>query len=71
MRPMTKSEKFLLGVLGLIVLGAALFYGGRALRQKQAALDLQRASLHADQSDAEFHATLDAAITEIYAASIT
>jgi fructose-bisphosphate aldolase, class I len=27
--------------------------------------------LHADQSDAEFHATLDAAITEIYAASIT
>jgi fructose-bisphosphate aldolase, class I len=27
--------------------------------------------LHADQSDAEFHATLDAAVAEIYAASIT
>jgi fructose-bisphosphate aldolase, class I len=27
--------------------------------------------LHADQTDAEFHANLDAAITEIYAASIT
>ena len=27
--------------------------------------------LHADQTDAEFHATLDAAIAEIYAASTT
>ncbi len=27
--------------------------------------------LHADQSDAEFHATLEAAVAEIYAASIT
>jgi hypothetical protein len=53
MRPTTNSEKFLLGVLGLVVLGGILFFGGKALNQKQQALDLSRASLRADQAEAE------------------
>jgi hypothetical protein len=53
MRPTTNSEKFLLGVLGLVILGGILFFGGKALNQKQQALDLSRASLRADQAEAE------------------
>ena len=52
MRPTTKSEKFLLGVLGLVLAGGVLFYGGKALLQKQSVLDLERASLRADQAEA-------------------
>lgn len=50
---MTKSEKYLLVVLGLVVLGGAVFFGGHALNEKQTALDLQRATLRADQAEAE------------------
>jgi hypothetical protein len=53
MRPTTSSEKFLLGVLGLVVLGGVVFFGGKALLQKQAALDLEGASLRADNAEAQ------------------
>jgi len=53
MRPTTSSEKFLLGVLGCVILGGVVFFGGKALWQKQAALDLERASLRADNAEAQ------------------
>jgi hypothetical protein len=53
MRPTNSSEKFLLGVLGCVILGGVVFFGGKALRQKQAALDLERASLRADNAEAQ------------------
>jgi hypothetical protein len=52
MRPTTRSEKVLLGVLGLVVLGGVVFFGGKALSQKQQALELERASLRADNAEA-------------------
>lgn len=52
MRPTTRSEKILLAVLGLVLVGGALFFGGSALTQKQRSLDLERASLRADNADA-------------------
>jgi hypothetical protein len=52
-RSMTNSEKFLLAVLGLVILGGAVFFGDKALGEKQAALNLQRASLRADRAEAE------------------
>jgi hypothetical protein len=52
MRPTTSSEKFLLGVLGCVILGGVVFFGGKALWQKQAALDLEGASLRADNAEA-------------------
>jgi hypothetical protein len=53
MRPRTNSEKFLLVLLGLVILGGVVFFGGHALNQKQQELDLARASLKADQAEAE------------------
>jgi hypothetical protein len=52
MRPTTSSEKFLLGVLALVVVGGVVFFGGKALTQKQQALDLSLLSLKADQAEA-------------------
>jgi hypothetical protein len=52
MRPTTNSEKFLLAVLGLVVLGGVTFFGQKALNQKQQALNLERASLRADNAEA-------------------
>jgi hypothetical protein len=52
MRPTTRSEKILLAVLGLVLLGGLLFFGGSALTQKQRTLDLTRASLRADNAEA-------------------
>jgi len=52
MRPTTRSEKFLLGLLGLVVLGGVVFFGAKALIQKQRALELQRAALRADNAEA-------------------
>jgi hypothetical protein len=52
MRPTTNSEKFLLGLLGLVVVGGALYFGGSALLERQQALDHQRRSLQADQLEA-------------------
>jgi len=51
-RPTTKSEKFLLGVLGCVILGGLLFFGLKALNQKQRSADLERASLRADNEEA-------------------
>jgi hypothetical protein len=50
---MNQSEKFLLGVLILVILGGAAYFGYSALSQKQRSLDLARASLKADQAEAE------------------
>jgi hypothetical protein len=52
MRPTTKSEQLLLIVLGLVLLGGLLFFGGKALIQKQRTLDLARATLRADNAEA-------------------
>ena len=52
MRPTTRSEKILLAVLGLVLLGGLLFFGGKALVQKQHSLALARASLRADNAEA-------------------
>ncbi len=52
MRPTSRSEKILLAVLGLVLLGGLLFFGGKALIQKQRTLDLSRASLRADNAEA-------------------
>jgi len=52
MRPTTNSEKFLLGVLGLVILGGMTFFGYKALNQRQQALNLERASLRADNAEA-------------------
>jgi hypothetical protein len=49
MRPTTRSEQFLLGILGLVLVGGALYFGGSALLDRQQALDHQRRLLHADQ----------------------
>jgi hypothetical protein len=49
---MTKSETYLLGVLGLVVLGGGIFFGGKALNQRQQAVNLERASLRADNAEA-------------------
>jgi hypothetical protein len=53
MRPTTKSEKFLLGLLALVIFGGVIFFGYSALSQRQQALGLERASLKADQAEAE------------------
>jgi hypothetical protein len=53
MRPTSNSEKFLLGILGLIVLGGAVYFGGDALEKKQRDLDNQRAELKADNAEAQ------------------
>lgn len=50
---MTNSEKLLLGVLGLVILGGVVFFGGHALSQKQQELNLERLSLKGDQAEAE------------------
>jgi hypothetical protein len=52
MRPTTRSEKILLAVLGLVLLGGLLFFGGKAVLQKQSTLDLTRGSLRADNAEA-------------------
>ena len=52
MRPTSNSEKILLALLGLVLLGGLFFFGGKALMQKQHALDLARASLRADNAEA-------------------
>jgi hypothetical protein len=52
MRPTTNSEKFLLGVLATVILGGLIFFGGKAFIRRQQALDLERASLRADQAEA-------------------
>jgi hypothetical protein len=54
MRPTTKSEKILLGVLGLMLLGGGSFFGWQTLQQKQIALSRERISLKADQDQAMF-----------------
>jgi hypothetical protein len=53
MRPTTKSERFLLVVLGLVILGGVIFFGDDALEKKQKAVDHQRAELRADNADAQ------------------
>jgi hypothetical protein len=53
MRPTTDSEKFLLGVLALVILGGGMFFAYKALNQRQLAFNLERASLKADQAEAE------------------
>jgi hypothetical protein len=53
MRPKTNSEKFLLGLLALVIFGGVIFFGYKALGQRQLALNLERASLKADQTEAE------------------
>ena len=52
MRTPTNSEKFLLGVLALIAVGGAVFFGGSALLDHQRLLERQEKSLHADQLEA-------------------
>jgi hypothetical protein len=52
MRPTTRSEKFLLGILGLVAVGGGLYFGGSALLDRQLALEHQRRLLHADQLEA-------------------
>jgi hypothetical protein len=52
MRATSNSERALLGVLGLVILGGALFFGFKTLNQKQRAADLERATLRADNADA-------------------
>jgi hypothetical protein len=54
MRPTTKSEKILLGVLGLMLLGGGSFFGWQTLEQRQTALSRERTSLKADQDEAMF-----------------
>jgi hypothetical protein len=49
----TRNEKILLGVLVLILFGAANFYGYNWLAQRQGALALEEASLRADKAEAE------------------
>jgi hypothetical protein len=53
MRPTSNSERFLLAVLGVVVVGGALFFGFKALQQRQQALNLELAGLRADQTAAE------------------
>jgi hypothetical protein len=53
MRPTSNSERFLLALLGCVVLGGLAFFGYKALDQKQQALNLARASLKADQAEAQ------------------
>jgi hypothetical protein len=52
MRPTTNTEKILLVVLALVLLGGASFFGYKALDQKQQALELQRSSVRADNAEA-------------------
>ena len=52
MRVTTNSEKTLLVVLGLILAGGVVFFGNKAVSQKQQALNLSRAGLKADQAEA-------------------
>ena len=52
MRAPTNPEKFLLGILGLVVLGGGAFFGGSALLDRQRALEHERKILHADQLEA-------------------
>ena len=52
MRPLTHNEKFLLGVLGLILFGGLNFFGYGALQQKQRAQTMEYAQLKADQAEA-------------------
>ncbi len=53
MRPTTDSERFLLAMLGLVVVGGALFFGFKALKQRQEALNLELAALRTDKTVAE------------------
>ena len=53
MRPRTKSEMVLLGILVLILFGGGNFYGYQWLSQKQAAMELTYAQLRADKAEAE------------------
>ena len=53
MRPTSNSERFLLGVLGMVVVGGAMFFGFKALKQRQQALDLELATLKADKTASE------------------
>ena len=52
MRATRSSEKTLLAVLGLVIFGGVLFFGHKALSQRQQALDLSREGLKADQAEA-------------------
>lgn len=52
-RPLTKSEKLLLVILGLIIIGGGNFYGYQWLSRKQASLQLTYAQLRADKAEAE------------------
>ncbi len=53
MRPLTPNEKFLLGVLVLIVFVGANFFGYRILKQKEKAQTLDYAQARADQAEAK------------------
>jgi hypothetical protein len=52
MRAVTSSEKVLLGILGLVAFGGALYFGGSVLQDEQRNLDHQRLALRADQMEA-------------------
>ena len=52
MRPLTHNEKFLLGVLFLVLFGGLNFFGYRALQQRESAQTLQIAQMKADQAEA-------------------
>ena len=64
MRPTTNSENFLLSVLGLVLVSGALFFGGKALNQRERSVDLEKASLRADNAEAAVDLQQEAAWAE-------
>ena len=52
MQRATKSEKFLLSILGLVILAGLIFFGSKMLNQRQRIADLERATLRADNAEA-------------------
>jgi hypothetical protein len=52
-QPRTKTEKLVLALLALILIGGGSFYGYDWLSKRQAALNLEYAQLRADRAEAE------------------